>query len=173
VPAEPCSGNEEHVPREYIPGEIQRLWQFYSTPDPMQGSCIHSVVVIDCEMGVSKYGDSELIRVTLIDFFSSAILIDKLVYPSIPMRHYNTRYSGVTQSDMADAVHTRTCFFGRDEARRAVWDYVAPWTVVVGHSVSNDLVALRWIHSRVVDTYLNELFHDKRERERMTGKSFT
>jgi RNA exonuclease 1 len=45
---------------------------------------------------------------------------------------------------------------GKDRARKAVWQFVGPNTVVVGHSAHNDLTALRWIHPVVVDTFLIE-----------------
>lgn len=107
-------------------------------------------------MGTAKSGDSEVIRVTLIDYFSSDILIDSLVYPDVEMAHYNTRFSGVTKKDMEFARARGKCFRGRNKARAGVWQFVGPDTVVVGHSPNNDLTAMRWIHSVVVDTFLIE-----------------
>ena len=37
-----------------------------------------------------------------------------------------------------------------------MWEFVGPQTVVVGHSVRNDLAALRWIHEKCVDSLLVE-----------------
>jgi RNA exonuclease 1 len=105
-------------------------------------------------MGTSKSGDSELIRVTMIDYFSSAVLVDSLVYPDVEMDHLNTRYSGVTWKQMKEALQTNKCLLGQKAARKAVWKFVGPDTVVVGHSPHNDLTAMRWIHHTVVDTYL-------------------
>lgn len=34
-----------------------------------------------------------------------------------------------------------------------MWKFVGPNTIVVGHSAYNDLLALRWAHTTVVDTY--------------------
>ncbi|KGM91817.1 uncharacterized protein PADG_12134 [Paracoccidioides brasiliensis Pb18] len=50
---------------------------------PRHSSDIRTAVAIDCEMGQGASGDSKLIRITLVDYFSSAILIDNLVYPSV------------------------------------------------------------------------------------------
>lgn len=107
-------------------------------------------------MGESKAGDSELIRITLIDYFTSAVLIDSLVYPDVGMLHFRTRFSGISRKDIETAKRRRQCIMGRDNARRAVWRYVGPNTIVVGHSAHNDLTALRWIHPVVVDTFLIE-----------------
>jgi len=107
-------------------------------------------------MGTATSGDSELIRVTLIDYFTEAILIDKLVYPDVPMSHLNTKYSGVTWADMNKAQRAGTLLQGRAAARREIWKYVGPGTVVVGHGVSNDLRSLRWIHVFVADSFVTE-----------------
>jgi RNA exonuclease 1 len=117
-------------------------------------------------MGTAKSGDSELIRITLVDYFSSAILIDSLVYPNVEMLHYNTRFSGVTRKDMEIARSTNRCIRGRDNARFAVWRFVGPKTVVIGHSANNDLSALRWIHPVVVDTFSILSAHRNATREK-------
>ncbi|KAK3492048.1 ribonuclease H-like domain-containing protein [Neurospora hispaniola] len=123
-------------------------------PSPSQ---FRPAVAIDCEMGVSSDFESELIRLSLIDYFSGQILIDRLVRPKVPMQHMNTRYSGVTRQDLQNAIRNRTCILGGlEEARKEVWKFVGPQTVVVGHSVRNDLSALRWIHKRCVDSLVVE-----------------
>ena len=37
-----------------------------------------------------------------------------------------------------------------------MWKFVGPDTILVGHSVHNDLKALKWIHTNVVDSYVVE-----------------
>ncbi|EFX01578.1 major facilitator superfamily transporter multidrug resistance [Grosmannia clavigera kw1407] len=113
-------------------------------------------VAIDCEMGTSSDNDSELIRITLIDYFTGDVLIDSLVWPSVPMLHYNTRYSGVTRKQLYDAQSMRQCIEGVAAARSRVWQFVGPETVVVGHGTQNDLATLRWVHNKVVDSFLIE-----------------
>lgn len=108
-------------------------------------------------MGTAETGDSEVIRITMIDYFSAAILIDKLVWPDVPMKHLNTKYSGITWNDLNTAYRRGECFLGRDAARRAIFTMVDPKTIVVGHSVSNDLNVLRWIHDRLIDTNMIEI----------------
>ena len=53
-------------------------------------------VALDCQMGTADDGEMELIRLTMIDYFSSETFIDSLVFPSVKMFHYNTRFSRVT-----------------------------------------------------------------------------
>lgn len=120
-------------------------------------STTRAAVAIDCEMGTAISGDPELIRVTVVDYFSSHVLVDSLVFPDVEMQHYNTRYSGVTPWEMERANRDGKCLMGKKKAREAVWMYVGPETVVVGHGVNNDLCAMRWIHTAIVDTMLNEI----------------
>ena len=72
------------------------------------------------------------------------------------MKHLNTRFSGVTWAQLDQARRWGDCLVGRQAARECVFNFVGPSTVVIGHSVENDLKALRWIHHRVVDTFILE-----------------
>jgi RNA exonuclease 1 len=164
---EPCGGAHEHVPREQDLNELTMLYQCYHTPlSPPKRSDIYHAVALDCEMGQAANGDSELIRVTLIDYFSEAILIDNLVEPEVELAHLNTRYSGVTWADMKKARRDRTILRGKAAARQAVWRYVGPDTVVIGHGLENDLRSLRWIHSLIVDSLVTESIRRKlKEKE--------
>jgi RNA exonuclease 1 len=107
-------------------------------------------------MGTAASGDSELIRVTLIDYFSAEVLVNNIVQPDVPMQHLNTRFSGVSWADVRQAKKQGNCLRGTAGARKALWKYVGPDTIVVGHGASNDLRALRWIHELVVDSFVTE-----------------
>ena len=171
----PCSGAPFHEPCFYEIGEIEALWQYHPTPRPSlkvrQSGQIRPAVALDCEMGTAKSGDSELIRISLVDHFTSEVLIDQLVFPNVPMSHLNTRYSGVTWKDMNEARSRGACIFGRDKARRKVWEYVGPETIVIGHSLNNDLASLRWIHRKVVDTFLIEFRLDEKLKAEQEAQS--
>jgi hypothetical protein len=94
-------------------------------------------------MGIAKSGERELIQVTIIDYFSSTVLLDRLIYPDVELKDY-----GETEGDM-EAGHSRgACIAGRDQARAAAWRFVWPDTVVVGHAARNDLTALRYRYTR-------------------------
>ena len=146
---------EEHDVRDDLGGANERRWQFHATAPEIKPSH-RAAVAIDCEMGTAFDGDSELIRLTLVDYFTGQTLIDSLVYPDIPMMHYNTRWSGVTRGDMERARRDHKCIPGKSGARRAIFRYVGPSTIVVGHGAQSDLLSLRWIHHRVVDSLLIE-----------------
>ncbi|ERF77155.1 hypothetical protein EPUS_08459 [Endocarpon pusillum Z07020] len=183
VAAEGCAAHQYHTAQSYSKGELEREWMFHPTPEPerldekqyltprprrqkqrlgdfLRTAAKRKAVALDCEMGTAKSGETELIRLTVVDFFTGEKLIDSLVRPDVPMAHYNTRYSGVTAAAMRNAENSASCIWGRDAAREQVWRFVGPETVVVMHGGSSDLSALRWIHSVVVDSHLLERFNE-------------
>ena len=165
--AQPCCGTEHHTVLDTKLSILRDRWQLYPTPapNPSHPSFHRMAVAIDCEMGTSISGDPELIRVTLVDYFTSETLLDRLVYPTVPMQHLNTRYSGVSWNMLNAASSRRECLRGRDAARKEVWRFVGPETVVVAHSGTNDLWSLRWRHDRILDTYLIESVRDRARRK--------
>jgi RNA exonuclease 1 len=66
---------------------------------------------------------------------------------------------------MEDARRQRKCIFGRAKAREEIWKHVGPETIIIGHAAHNDLVPLRWIHTRVVDTLLVEEAVSRRQEQ--------
>ncbi|ROV99011.1 hypothetical protein VSDG_03815 [Cytospora chrysosperma] len=152
----PCKASAQHITAEYKPGELEALYEYHITPaaPPSKSHCL--AVAIDCEMGTSITNNSVLIRVTLIDYFTSKVLLDKLVFPDEPILHYNTRFSGVTYAQMAKAKSRGECLYGTAAARQAIWKFVGPETIVVAHGGQNDMSSLRWIHRAIVDTFLVE-----------------
>ncbi|PNP39142.1 hypothetical protein TGAMA5MH_08994 [Trichoderma gamsii] len=154
--APPCQGQEDHKPRIYGAGELEKEWRYYETPYGESDGQKAVAVVIDCEMGTASTGETELIRVSAVDYFSGAVLLDSLVYPDVKMIHYNTRYSGITRPQMENARRARTCLFGRAKAREALWKFIGPNTVVIGHGANSDFSSLRWIHPVIIDTFIVE-----------------
>ena len=156
---------DQHTAIEYAPGELEMEWTLYATPaystrNPRQA------VALDCEMGVSVYGEPELVRISLVDFFTGEILLDSLVYPRVRLQHLNTRYSGVTRGMLEGARQRNQCIRGgRDGAREQVWQYVGQETIVVVHGGSSDLLALRWKHDRIIDTFVVEGQRRQRQQQ--------
>jgi len=143
----PCWGRENHDEPVGTDEVLEKRWKYHHTPTTHQAS--HRLAItIDME--------SELIRVTVIDYFTGERLVNNLVFPDIKIKHYNTRWSGITQSQMNDARQRGQCLLGMNAARTAVFKFAGPSTIVVGHSVGNDLSSLRWIHHNVVDTQILE-----------------
>ncbi|KAL1865515.1 hypothetical protein Daus18300_007160 [Diaporthe australafricana] len=168
---QPCKTSTEHKAATYEPGELERMYRYYSTPAMPPSSTARRAVAIDCEMGSGMKNDSLCIRVSVVDYFTAEVLVDKLVFPDEPLLNYNTRFSGVNHAQMDNARSTGDCFFGIAAAREAIWKFVGPDTIVVAHSGQNDLTSLRWLHANIVDTQLVEslpvmkLEREAREKE--------
>ncbi len=156
ISSAPCSSSSEHrMPRDPANNIVRNRWQFHYTPQNPLPTHLDAVA-IDCEMGTAYDGDTELIRISAIDYFKGTTLIDSLVCPDVPMQHYNTKWSGVTKADMEQAKRDGSCIWGREAAREALFNFVGPSTIVVGHGLQNDFSSLRWIHGAVVDSFMIE-----------------
>jgi len=121
-------------------------------------------------MGTAVSGDSEVIHITLIDYFTNKILIDSLVEPNVAMSDCNTKYSSVTFKDIREAKREQRCLLGHHVAIRQVWRFVGPETIVAGHGASSDLRVLRCPHANVVDSQIIEGMRLKKKEAEETMK---
>lgn len=104
------------------------------------------MVALDCEMCYTKDG-LELARASLVDR-QGKVLFDSLVKPPNPIIDYNTKYSGITHEMMIKVTSTLK------DVQGEILKIVAADTILVGHSLENDLAALKLVHKRIIDTAL-------------------
>ncbi|XP_054458387.1 RNA exonuclease 1 homolog [Anoplopoma fimbria] len=102
------------------------------------------VFALDCEMCYTKQG-LELTRVTVIDS-ELKVIYDTFVKPESKVVDYNTRFSGVTEEDLESATITLR------DVQAVLLSMFSAESILIGHSLESDLLALKLIHSTVVDT---------------------
>jgi RNA exonuclease 1 len=81
-------------------------------------------------------GGSEVARVTIVDAHGD-LLIDELLKPECPIVDYSTSFSGLTEEQLAPVTMTLI------DLHRILQTYIYEETILIGHSLDNDLKALR------------------------------
>lgn len=123
-----------------------------------------AAIAIDCEMCETKdpvTGTTDtkaLCRISILNADNpSDVLLDTLVKPEWPVSDYRTWINGITAKDLENVQFTLR------HAQMFMQSLCSDQTVVVGHAVHNDLLALRMKHHTNVDTAM--LFVCKNEDE--------
>uniref|UniRef100_G1Q3S3 Exonuclease domain-containing protein n=1 Tax=Myotis lucifugus TaxID=59463 RepID=G1Q3S3_MYOLU len=136
-----CQVAQQHV----HDGRQQDLQGFVQTLDKELPPGAHpGIYALDCEMCYTTSG-LELTRVSVVDS-ALQLVYDAFVRPDRDIVDYNTRFSGVTAADLA---HTSTSI--RD-VQAALLTLFNAHTILIGHSLQSDLLALKLIHGTVLDT---------------------
>ncbi|XP_072804173.1 RNA exonuclease 1 homolog isoform X1 [Vicugna pacos] len=136
-----CQVAKQHVQD----GRKENLEGFVKTFEKeLSGDAHPGIYALDCEMSYTTYG-LELTRVTVVDT-DLQVVYDTFVRPDNEIVDYNTRFSGVTEADLAD-----TSISLRD-VQAVLLSMFSADTILIGHSLESDLLALKVIHSTVVDT---------------------
>eukprot|EP01060_Flectonema_neradi_P004087 TRINITY_DN12694_c0_g2_i1.p1 TRINITY_DN12694_c0_g2~~TRINITY_DN12694_c0_g2_i1.p1 ORF type:complete len:618 (+),score=154.90 TRINITY_DN12694_c0_g2_i1:32-1855(+) len=121
------------------------IFSFKRTIDRTPEHIDEKLFCIDCEMCLTSKGH-ELTRVCLIDW-SGKKIIDELVVPENPIVDYLTKFSGITAEALKGVKTTLA-----DIQHILINKYIAKDTVLIGHSLENDLAALQLFHDNICDT---------------------
>ncbi|XP_070684114.1 RNA exonuclease 5-like [Pempheris klunzingeri] len=101
---------------------------------------------LDCEMCLTEKG-YELVRASLVDSDGNCLL-DELVKPQNLIYNYLTKFSGITAAMLQPITTTLR------DVQVKLLALLPRDAVLVGHSLNNDLMALKLIHQHVIDTSL-------------------
>ncbi|CAN0863936.1 Small RNA degrading nuclease 1 [Linum grandiflorum] len=116
---------------------------------PAKGSKLASsnkMLAVDCEMVLCEDGTDGLVRVCVVDS-DLQVKLDEKVKPDKPITDYRTEITGIKSGDLDDVT-----FSLRNVQRRMKKLLSKGTTILVGHGLYNDLLALKIDHARVVDT---------------------
>nr|XP_025971576.1 RNA exonuclease 1 homolog [Dromaius novaehollandiae] len=114
---------------------------FIKSP-PFDGN--YGVYALDCEMCYTTQG-LELTRVTVVDS-KLQVVYDSFVKPDGEVIDYNMRFSGVTEDDLKNTTTSLR------DVQAILLNLFSADTILIGHSLENDLFALKLIHDKIVDT---------------------
>lgn len=118
-----------------------------------KGESSNFIVALDCEMVLTAKG-SQVGRVTFLNH-EGCVLYDEYVQPQDEVVDYLTHCSGLTQESFINSVS----FEGM---KRDLALFIGSNTVIIGHSVWNDLNSLKIKHKELIDTSLLFIKNDGR-----------
>lgn len=96
-------------------------------------------------MVISEAG-FELARATIVNFEEETIF-DELFKPEVEITNYNTEYSGITKEMLETVTNTR-----ENKLYPFLESVMCEETILVGHSLENDLRAMKFVHPKVIDS---------------------
>jgi RNA exonuclease 1 len=156
-----CTTAEAHVFKVSEAKRLAALLNFEETPP--NDNPYRTPVCLDGEMGYTVHG-LELIRLTATSWPSGEEILDILVRPIGEVLDLNSRWSGVSPQQMANAVPWSSSgkhssgqlriASSLTQARGLLFSQLSPTTPLIGHGLENDLNAIRIIHPTIIDTAL-------------------
>jgi RNA exonuclease 1 len=145
----PCQVADKHVYRNLsAPSDFSRIDEWKELPSQRR------VVALDAEMIYTTAG-TEIARISIVSWDETATL-DILVHPEAPVVDYNTRYSGITAQSFSNVENDGISTF--HNLRNAVLPkIIGPKTILIGHSLENDLASLK-VHPSVFHSSIDNCF---------------
>lgn len=138
-----CKKAEHHVFKNDSYPELRKISDFLKT-SLIDGK--ENVLALDCEMAFTSKG-FEMVRLTIVDFFTSKTLFDQIVEPFGEVIDLNTLFSGIHSEDMDKAVPYLDVM-----DRILTSDLINRNSILIGHGLENDLNVMRIIHQKIIDT---------------------
>ncbi|KAK9163825.1 hypothetical protein Syun_004727 [Stephania yunnanensis] len=105
----------------------------------------NTMLAVDCEMVLCENGTEAVVKVSLVDH-NLEVKLDELVNPNMPIADYRTEITGICAKDLKGV----TCSL--PDVQKLMKHHLSHGAILVGHSLNNDLQALKFDHARVIDT---------------------
>ncbi|CRG95083.1 exoribonuclease, putative [Plasmodium gallinaceum] len=118
---------------------------------------LDNIFSIDCEMCETINNQRELTKITVVDAYMN-IVYDSYVVPDNKITNYLTLYSGINESTLEN-VKTKL-----KDVQENLKKFLNNKSILIGHSLENDLHALKISHPYVIDTsiiYSNSNYFSK------------
>jgi len=149
-PAAAYIASAEELERNRFPpgcygGPMEKGWVRSSPSSAVPD--MNNLLGIDCEMVETDQGSGQLARLSVVDQ-TGAVLMDRLCRPPGRVTNYLTQYSGITEEMLKTSTLTLA------DLQEELLMILKPNSVLVGHSLENDLWSLKLIHPHLIDTAL-------------------
>jgi len=169
-----CTANRVHVwtgVSAGLNGPYEGFVRTRRRPGPMPEDGNTGVFAVDCEMCFTGCG-LELTKVTFVRSDGN-MFYESFVRPERDIVDYNTRFSGITEKDLnigtnngmrrastasnSSSSSTSSNGYYRTvktlhEVQKDLLKFIFEDTILIGHSIENDLKALKLIHKSIIDT---------------------
>ncbi|KAK5583545.1 hypothetical protein RB653_005142 [Dictyostelium firmibasis] len=106
---------------------------------------VKEMLAIDCEMCRTEGGELELTRISIVNE-QRKVILNEFVLPEKPIIDYLTQYSGITMDSLKNVTNRLS------DIHEKLDNLIGPDTVLIGHSLENDLKAMKFIHRKIIDT---------------------
>ncbi|CCF56590.1 hypothetical protein KAFR_0B02940 [Kazachstania africana CBS 2517] len=137
-----CKNFEYHVFKGEKYCDLRKISEFLTT-EKFEGN--ENVLSLDCEMAFTTMG-FEMIRLTIIDFFTSQIIFNEIIKPMGKVIDLNSDFSGV------HVIPGDSLTFNGTMEKILRPDLINKNSILIGHGFENDLNVMRIIHNRIIDT---------------------
>ena len=149
-----CIDNGYPLPLEISPStdppnDMSSYWNIVEWPSneiTLSADSDLPMFAVDCEMVETAEGIA-LARISVIDESLQCIL-DTFVKPDLPVLDYKTKYSGIDEESLSAVTTTLA------DVKDKLISLLPSQCILIGHSLENDLHAIKLIHPYVVDTSL-------------------
>lgn len=128
---------------QHVPSSLSLLSVDNSSFVRFTGTTAHWLVSMDCEMVETKAGH-EVGRVSIVDH-QGCVLYDKYVKPRNPVVDFLAEHSGLDESILSSENTL-------EKVHGDLQQIIGKDTIILGHSLESDLVALQIYHENVIDT---------------------